>query len=261
MSVRSMFRKLSPARSLVAIAGVLLAIPLLGFDGDPLLLQLPDEVPRDPDSFFDQLRLYKDHFYTLVLIFALFTVVNEDAACVAGGLAIASGIATWTIAVAGCMTGIMIGDTTIYLLGYLLGRPALNIWPLNRWLTPSRLKVAEDWFGQNGDLVLILSRFTPGLRFPIYFSAGLMKVPVLRFLLIMLLAVGIWTPGMVALAVILGTPVMSWLETWGWISALLVIPVIILLVYISRIVMKLFTVEGRRKLAVWVERTKRKFLS
>jgi len=206
------------------------------------------KVPQSSDSLFDQLRTYKDHIYVIASLFFLFTLVSEDAACVAAGLAISSAITTWPVALVSCSLGAIMGDTVMFLLGYFVGRPVIGWWPFNKFLSAAQLDIAKKWFSQNEILVIILSRFTPGLRGPVYISAGILKMSLIKFLVVHTISVLIWAPLLIGLALIVGYPIMGWIETWEYWSILFILPVIIFIVYLSRIIIKLFTQTGRRNL-------------
>lgn len=217
------------------------------------------KVPQNPDSLFDQLRTYKDYVYVLASLFFLFTLVSEDAACVAAGLAISSSITTWTVALAGCSLGAIIGDTVMFLFGYFVGRPVISWWPFNKFLSAGQLDIAGKWFAQNEIMVIILSRFTPGLRGPVYISAGILKMSFIKFLAIHSISVLIWAPLLIGLALIVGYPIMGWIETWEYWSILFLLPVIVFIVYLSRMITKLFTQTGRRNMYKKYYRLKQRF--
>src|SRR5262249_58568444 len=76
--------------------------------------------------------------------------------------------------------------------------------PLGGLQTGEQLGSASLWLEQRGAGVVILSRFTPGLRLPTYVAAGLLKTRVLTFSLYFLVAALLWTPALVGAAALLG---------------------------------------------------------
>jgi len=209
------------------------------------------DMPRNSDSLFDQLRMYSQHRYMIATLFFLFTLISEDISCVAAGLAITSSITTWPVALTGCIAGILFGDLTFFFLGYYIGRPVMRWWPFNRFFNDKQLQLADKWFNQNGVWVIALSRFTPGLRGPVYLSAGFSKMSRLKFTLALSISALLWAPMMIGLAELIGYPVMGWIETWEYWSILFIIPVILIIIYISRMISRLFTQSGRRQFAKW----------
>src|SRR5262249_2241745 len=83
-------------------------------------------------------------------------------------------------------------------------RPILGWRPLRRLLTSEQLDAASLWLEQRGAGVVILSRFTPGLRLPTYVAAGLLKTRFWTFSLYFLLAALLWTPALVGAAALMG---------------------------------------------------------
>ncbi len=128
------------------------------------------------------------------LLIASATLVSEDLTCVATGLLIAQGRLGFGEGTLACLGGILVGDLALFAAGRLLGRPALRWKPLARLITEERLTRASEWLAQRGMSVVFLSRFTPGLRLPTYFAAGLLRTRTLRFVLFFALASALWTP-------------------------------------------------------------------
>jgi hypothetical protein len=66
------------------------------------------------------------------------------------------------------------------------------------------LDAASGWLEKRGAGMVILSRFTPGLRLPTYLAAGLLKARFWTFSAYFLLAALLWTPALVGAAALLG---------------------------------------------------------
>lgn len=88
-----------------------------------------------------------------------------------------NGLADVKIGIAVCMAGVLIGDCTIYFLGYHFGNKLTKVKPFSNFLTPDRLQKAQDMFHRWGTRVVLAARFMPGFRAPTYFSAGTLKLP------------------------------------------------------------------------------------
>ena len=70
----------------------------------------------------------------------------------------------------------------MYFIGYHFGQRLLQknrLW--NRLITPEREKRVEGLLAQHGVKVLLGARFLPGIRGPMYITAGILKVPFKRF--------------------------------------------------------------------------------
>ena len=137
-------------------------------------------------------------------LIAAATFGSEDLTCIATGALIAAGRIGFVPGVLACLAGIYFGDLLLYFSGRLIGRPVLRWRPLRRLLTEDKLDRASAWLAERGAGVVILSRFTPGLRLPTYVAAGLLKTRFWTFAFYFLLAAILWTPALVGAAVVLG---------------------------------------------------------
>jgi membrane protein DedA with SNARE-associated domain len=82
------------------------------------------------------------------------------------------------------IVGVVVGDTIIFLTGRYGGRRLLA-WPwLQRRVLPvdKQEKIAAN-FAKNGILILLGARLTPGIRTPVFLMAGVLRMPISRFLL------------------------------------------------------------------------------
>ena len=138
------------------------------------------------------------------LLIALATFGSEDLTCIATGALIAAGKIGFVPGVLACLAGIYFGDLLLYFAGRFVGRPIVRWKPLRKLLTEQKLDGASEWLAQRGAGVVILSRFTPGLRLPTYVAAGLLRTDFWRFALYFLLAAVLWTPALVGAAAVLG---------------------------------------------------------
>jgi membrane protein DedA with SNARE-associated domain len=134
------------------------------------------------------------------LIIASATLVSEDLTCLATGLLIAQGRVGYAEGTLACLGGIVAGDLALFAAGRLLGRRALRWKPFARLVSEERLARASEWLARRGMSVVFLSRFTPGLRLPTYFAAGLLRTRALRFAGYFVLASALWTPLLVGAA-------------------------------------------------------------
>ena len=102
--------------------------------------------------------------------------------------------------------GVMLGDSTIFVAGrYWGGRLRTAHW-FQRYFSEEKQAKVEQSFARYHSMVLFVGRFLPGLRAPIFFTAGSMKVPYWKFLLF---------DGAAAL---ISVPVFVWLGYWLWAS-------------------------------------------
>src|SRR4051794_19774660 len=134
-----------------------------------------------------------------LIAIALATLASEDLTCIATGALIASGQVGPVSGVLACAAGIYFGDLLLYFAGRLAGGPIVR-----RLVSRERLDRASAWMAERGATVVLLSRFTPGLRLPTYVAAGLLKTRFWTFNSYFLLAALIWTPLLVGSAALFG---------------------------------------------------------
>ena len=94
------------------------------------------------------------------------------------------GVARWWIMLPICIFGVVFGDTVLFCIGRFWGRKLLrSAWVQRRVLPPEKQASIETNFHNNGILILLAARFTPGIRTPVFIMAGVLKMPISRFLL------------------------------------------------------------------------------
>ena len=187
-------------------------------------------------------------FVVLLLLIAAATLVSEDLTCIATGLLVSRGTLAFGPGVVACFVGIVGGDLLLYAAGRYLGRPALKRRPLRWLLTDADLARTSVWFERKGPALVLTSRFVPGTRLPTYVAAGVLHTRFLPFLGFFLLAAAVWTPLLVALAVLYGEAVLAAFAVYSrWSFPLLLGSALILLVVV-KVLIPLFTWRGRRLL-------------
>ncbi|MCU0825687.1 MAG: DedA family protein [Leptospira sp.] len=123
--------------------------------------------------------------------------VPEDISLTAGGVISGLGYTNVHIMFAVGMAGVLIGDSFVFWLGSHYGEKALTLPILKKVLHPERFGKVQEQFKKYGRWVVFFGRFMPGLRMPIFFTAGTSKqVGFLRFFLTdgfaALISVPIW---------------------------------------------------------------------
>ena len=94
-------------------------------------------------------------------------------------------------------TSMLSFDLVPYLLGRIFGARLLRIRWLRVVVTRKRLADFDRWFRRRGDLVIFFARFLAGIRTIAFFTAGVMKMPMRRFLLLDGFGISIIVPLMV----------------------------------------------------------------
>lgn len=109
--------------------------------------------------------------------------IPEDVTLIAAGLiAFEGGADIWTMILVS-FAGVMVGDSIVFLLGAKYGRKLTRRWFFAKILPPDRLDVVRGKFNEKGLKLLFAARFMPGLRAPIFFSAGTFHIPYSKLLI------------------------------------------------------------------------------
>jgi membrane protein DedA with SNARE-associated domain len=110
--------------------------------------------------------------------------VPEDITLVSGGVISAVGNTNVHFMFIVGMLGVLVGDSIVFLLGKFYGEKILKIKIVSKFLTEKRYNLVQEKFEKYGKWVVFMARFMPGLRTPIFLTAGLTnKVSFIRFFL------------------------------------------------------------------------------
>jgi membrane protein DedA with SNARE-associated domain len=118
-----------------------------------------------------------------ILLTGLGFPMPEELPIVLGGALVAGHHAEWWIMLPTCIVAVVIGDSFLYWIGLLWGsklveRPFIR----KHLLTPERMQKITQNFHDYGIRILLFARLTPGLRAPIFLTAGITKLPLARFI-------------------------------------------------------------------------------
>jgi membrane protein DedA with SNARE-associated domain len=138
------------------------------------------------------------------------TLISEDLACIAAGLLIQRGDVSPATGVLACSVGIFVGDVGLWAAGRAFGRTALTCRWMARHLDADRFGQLRSWLSDHAGQAIVVSRFLPGTRLPLYVIAGLMGLPAVVFARWALLATVLWTPALVLLTATFGQAFVSW---------------------------------------------------
>jgi membrane protein DedA with SNARE-associated domain len=137
-------------------------------------------------------NMFSSNMAHALLIFVS-TFVLEDIAVLGAALLVVNSMVTLPWAAASSFAGIWIGDFGLYVIARHFGRPVFERSWFKR-LIGKKIDLArsEGWFRDHGTAAIVISRAVPGTRLPTYLAAGLLKVPLVRFLTITGAACVIW---------------------------------------------------------------------
>jgi membrane protein DedA with SNARE-associated domain len=113
-----------------------------------------------------------------------FLPIPEELPVVIGGVLAGHGAVYWWLMLPVCIVAVVIGDGMLYGIGRWFGPRILNNgWIKKYVLPPERLQKIEDNFHKHGIKILLFARLTPGIRAPIFVTAGIMRLSLPLFIL------------------------------------------------------------------------------
>lgn len=212
--------------------------------------------------YLDEMKSEADSQKELMLVYALVILLStwfsEDLACIGAGILVANGFITIWPASFAAILGIFIGDLAFYLAGRILGTSVFEIAPFKWFIKKAAIDKTINWFNRKGPALLVMSRFIPGSRIPVYLSAGILKTSFWRFLLYFGGTTLIWTPIFVWISKVAGNEIFRLYDTYEDIAIWLLIPTILILWGLYKFITPLFTKSGRR---IYMRRFRRFFHS
>lgn len=117
--------------------------------------------------------------------------IPEEGIVVAAGVWVASNpdylLFRWLILPV-CIAAILVSDLLLYGIGRHFGSRLLEHRRLARFLTPEKLARIQGNFNRYGIKILLFVRWVPGIRSPLFLTAGTMRVPLVRFVVADLIA-------------------------------------------------------------------------
>ncbi len=160
---------------------------------------------------FDTLLKYFQHsplslwgpFFVLLLC-GLGLPIPEDVVLVAAGALGEIDGRGWVEVSVLMYVGVMLGDTMIFMAGHFFGARLRSSKWFQRYLSAKKQQKVEDLFERYHSWVLFVGRFLPGLRAPIFFTAGSTRVKFLKFFFFD------------GLAALISVPFFVWLGHWLW---------------------------------------------
>lgn len=120
------------------------------------------------------------------------TFILEDLATITVALLASRMVIDSPVALASVVLGTVLGDLALYAVARWAGHRPLA----RRWLDKPALARVLDWVRRHALVMVVLARFTPGLRLPVFAGAGTIGMPFLPFATTIVVTTLIWTPGL-----------------------------------------------------------------
>lgn len=142
--------------------------------------------------------------------------IPEEIILVGAGYVSYKNLAHPGLALATCVVAIVAGDLMPFMLGRVFGPKLLRLRLVRGWISQERLANFDDWFKRHGRLTILVARFLTGIRIPAFFTAGSIRMNMVRFLLMDMLGVMISAPVLIWLGMHYGDKideVIDWVRT------------------------------------------------
>jgi len=118
----------------------------------------------------------------VLLILGAFFPFPEDTTLILCGFLIATDVIKPVFALTVVYTGLLISDFALFFVGGKYGRKIVTHKRFHKIISPERLSQLENKFNKWGILSIILGRHIMGLRAQLFLTAGVMRMPPLKFL-------------------------------------------------------------------------------
>lgn len=120
--------------------------------------------------------------FVILLACGLGLPVPEEVTLIAGGYLCWKIKNSLGLTILVCMTAILLGDWLMFLLGQRYGKWILRSRWFRRMLTRRKLARVTLYFRKYGVKTVFFARFVAGIRVPVYFMAGSLKMRSWKFL-------------------------------------------------------------------------------
>lgn len=138
--------------------------------------------------------------WVICLALVLTTFLLEDVAIAAGAVLAVQGLLSWELALLAVAGGIALGDIGLYGLGLAARRVPV----LHRRLIDGRGGWLGEQLARRYAGAIVLARVIPGLRLVTYTACGFYRLPFVLFCIWVVLAVAVWTGGLMGLSAWIG---------------------------------------------------------
>ncbi|MCG9875063.1 MAG: VTT domain-containing protein [Leptospiraceae bacterium] len=137
------------------------------------------------------------------------TFVSEDLTCITGGILAEKGQVNLLLVISACTLGIFISDLWLFIMGKFFLNLSKNWERFSKILNSHLVLKIKNQVESNFGKLVLLSRFTPGTRLPVYFLSGTLGTSFVHFSLYSFIACSIWTPVLVVLSYFYGKAILQ----------------------------------------------------
>lgn len=142
--------------------------------------------------------------FLILVLCGLGLPIPEDIVLIAAGALAENDGHNWVQTSVIMYAGVMLGDSTIFFAGRYFGAKLRSARWFQRMFSEKKQAKVEALFDRYHSMVLFVGRFLPGLRAPIFFTAGSTRVKYMKFFFFD------------GLAALISVPFFVWLGHWLW---------------------------------------------
>jgi membrane protein DedA with SNARE-associated domain len=168
------------------------------------------------DLLADLLMRFATYPWLLVPLILAATFVLEDLATITVAVLASHMVIDGGVALAAAVAGTALGDIALY----AAARWARGVPFVSAWLARPLLNRTLGWVRRHALPMVVVARFVPGLRLPVFAGAGAVGVPALPFAATVIVTTLLWTPALYWSAAQLGAAHSPFSGTVGWTAVL-----------------------------------------
>jgi membrane protein DedA with SNARE-associated domain len=132
--------------------------------------------------------------FLVLFVAGLGAPIPEEAPILAAGILASQEIIKWWLALPVCFVGVLSGDVVLYWVGHHWGERILE-WRVTRFvLTPARERQVVAAYHRHGVKIVFTARFVAGFRAAAFLTAGIVRIPFWKFLLVDAIAALVGVP-------------------------------------------------------------------
>lgn len=170
----------------------------------------------------------------ILLLCGLGLPIPEDISLICAGYLAHLGLVDVNNVFMLCFAAVLIGDGLAFSMGRWWGQAILRWGRTQRHFTPRKQRRVRAYFRKYGSKVIFIARFLPGVRFSIFFSAGMLRVRPSIFLIYDTLAALLSVPALVYLAYHFGDHidhVISWTRRseYGILAGAVILAIVVII--------------------------------
>ena len=122
--------------------------------------------------------------FLVLFVAGLGAPIPEEAPILAAGVLASQQVIRWWLALIVCFVGVLSGDIVLYWVGHHWGERIMD-WRFTRFvLTPEREKTVVEAYHRHGVKIVFTARFVAGFRAAAFLTAGIVRIPFWKFLLV-----------------------------------------------------------------------------